>query len=195
MDHCMLVNSVKQFLCCICPKQDTDHLVAKFSNSSMAFSALTLLAWRQEGYPVCETLEWWGAGMVVCLEQGAVICIWSSWCHCHPIISCFIKIQIGLTFLVPAYPGCPEIRGHWTGVSLYVLSKGVCILSILCWRLSVSMIIMTVVWCKCRYSDLLTHGRWQSWMCWQSCIENLIWSSTSSLKLKFFAKISDLTSM
>jgi len=26
----------------------------------------------------------------------------------HPIISCFIKIQIGLTFLVPAYPGCPE---------------------------------------------------------------------------------------
>ena len=25
----------------------------------------------------------------------------------HPIISCFIKIQIGLTFLVPAYPGCP----------------------------------------------------------------------------------------
>ena len=26
----------------------------------------------------------------------------------HPIISCFIKIQIGLTFLVPAYAGCPE---------------------------------------------------------------------------------------
>jgi len=24
-----------------------------------------------------------------------------------PIISCFIKIYIGLTFLVPAYPGCP----------------------------------------------------------------------------------------
>jgi len=24
-----------------------------------------------------------------------------------PIISCLIKIQIGLTFLVPAYPGCP----------------------------------------------------------------------------------------
>jgi len=33
-----------------------------------------------------------------------MICIWSSWCHC-PIISCFIKIQIGLTFLVLAYPG------------------------------------------------------------------------------------------
>ena len=37
-----------------------------------------------------------------------VICIWCSWCHCHLILSCFIKIQIGLTFLVPDYPGCPE---------------------------------------------------------------------------------------
>jgi len=32
---------------------------------------------------------------------------WSSGYHCHPIVSCFIKIQIGLTFLMPAYPGCP----------------------------------------------------------------------------------------
>jgi len=36
-----------------------------------------------------------------------MIRIWSSWCHCHPIIFCFIKIQAGLTFLVPAYSGCP----------------------------------------------------------------------------------------
>jgi len=36
-----------------------------------------------------------------------MICLWSSWCHCHRIISCFIKIQIGLIFLLPAYPGCP----------------------------------------------------------------------------------------
>jgi len=20
------------------------------------------------------------------------ICVWCSWCHCHPIISCFIKM-------------------------------------------------------------------------------------------------------
>ena len=26
------------------------------------------------------------------------ICIWSRWWHCHPIISCFIKIQTGLPF-------------------------------------------------------------------------------------------------
>jgi len=27
-----------------------------------------------------------------------MICIWSSWCYCHPIISCFSKIQNGLPF-------------------------------------------------------------------------------------------------
>ena len=36
-----------------------------------------------------------------------MICKWSSRCHCHPIISCFIKIwKTGLTFLVLVYPGC-----------------------------------------------------------------------------------------
>ena len=27
-----------------------------------------------------------------------MICIWSNWCHCHPIISCSSKIQNGLPF-------------------------------------------------------------------------------------------------
>jgi len=36
-----------------------------------------------------------------------VICIWSSWCHCHPVVSCFIKIKTALIFLVLAYPACP----------------------------------------------------------------------------------------
>jgi len=36
-----------------------------------AFSALTLLVGRQEGHPACKKTEWWGAGMVTCLEQGA----------------------------------------------------------------------------------------------------------------------------
>ena len=41
----------------------------------------------------------------------------SSWCYCHHIISCLIKIQIGLTFLVPAYPGCPGIEAiTWVSV-------------------------------------------------------------------------------
>jgi len=36
-----------------------------------------------------------------------MICIWSSWCYCHPIVSCFIKIQTGLNFLVLPYSRCP----------------------------------------------------------------------------------------
>jgi len=50
-----------------------------------------------------EVLAWLSVWSVV-----QIICIWSSWCHCHPVISCFIKIQIGLAFLVPAYPGVVE---------------------------------------------------------------------------------------
>jgi len=38
---------------------------------SFAFSALTLLVGRQEGHPACKNTEWWGAGMVICLERGA----------------------------------------------------------------------------------------------------------------------------
>jgi len=37
-----------------------------------------------------------------------IICMLSGWCHFHPIVSCVIKIHLGLTFLVPAYPGCPR---------------------------------------------------------------------------------------
>jgi len=51
----------------------------------------------------------WSHGSVCSKVQ--MICIWSSLCHCHPIISFFIKIQIGLTFLVLAYPGCHGKRG------------------------------------------------------------------------------------
>jgi len=36
-----------------------------------AFSSLTLLVGRQEGHPACKKLEWWGTGMVICLERDA----------------------------------------------------------------------------------------------------------------------------
>ena len=37
----------------------------------MAFSALTLLVGWQEGHLACKNYEWWGAGVVICLEHGA----------------------------------------------------------------------------------------------------------------------------
>jgi len=70
-----------------------------------AFSALTLLVGRQEGHPACKK-QWWGTGMVICLERGADM----RMAQLIPLpltVSCSSKIQIGFTILVPAYPGCP----------------------------------------------------------------------------------------
>ena len=86
-----------------------------------AFSALTLLVGRQEGHPACKNLEWWGAGMVICLERGADL----HMAQLMPLplsISRFSKIQIGFTFLVPAHPGSPRQRAvKWMCVCVCVL--------------------------------------------------------------------------
>ena len=44
----------------------------------LAFSTLTLLVGLQEGHPACKKTEWWGAGVIVCLERGADLHIWPS---------------------------------------------------------------------------------------------------------------------
>jgi len=66
-----------------------------------AFSALTLLVGRQEGHPDCKKTDWWGAGVVVCLQQAADL----HMAQLMPLpltVSFFSKIQIGFTFLVLA---------------------------------------------------------------------------------------------
>ena len=80
-----------------------------FSYNAVQFSALTMLVRQQEGHPACKKTEWWGAGVVICLELGADL----HMAQLMPLplpISCFIKIQIGYTFLVPAHPGSPGKR-------------------------------------------------------------------------------------
>jgi len=54
-----------------------------------------------------EVLEWLSVWSKV-----QMICIWSTWCHCHPIISCFIKTQI-------VFP----LRCRLTRVSLIVKNR------------------------------------------------------------------------
>jgi len=71
-----------------------------------AFSALTLLAGRQEG-PV--KTEWWGAGVVICLERDADLYM-AQLMPLQLTVSCSSKIQIGFTFLVPAHLGSPGQR-------------------------------------------------------------------------------------
>ena len=75
--------------------------------SIFALGALTLLVERQEEHPACKKLSGELLAWLSVWSKVQMICIWSSWCHSHPIVSCIIKIQIGLTFLVLAYPGCP----------------------------------------------------------------------------------------
>jgi len=69
---------------------------------------MLLVGW-QERHPACKKTEWWGAGVVVCLERGADLYI----AQLMPLpltVSCFSKIQIDFTFLVPAYLGSPGQR-------------------------------------------------------------------------------------
>jgi len=44
-------------------------LFSCFITARSAFSALTLLVGRQERHPACKKTEWWGAGVVICLER------------------------------------------------------------------------------------------------------------------------------
>jgi len=99
---------------------ESTRKVLRFEITKMliAFSALTLLVGRQKEHLACKNLEWWGAGVVVCLQQGANL----HMAQLMPLpltVSCFSKIQIGFTFLVvPAHPGSPGQRAvKWTRVS------------------------------------------------------------------------------
>jgi len=73
-------------------------------NCLQCFDAVGWVAGRATGQQ--KKLEWWGAGMVICLERDADL----HMAQLMPLpltVSCFSKIQIGFTFLVPAHPGSP----------------------------------------------------------------------------------------
>ena len=69
--------------------------------------------------------EWWVAGVVISLEQGADL----HMAQLMPLpltVSCFCKIQIDFTFLVPAHPGSPGQRAvkrvcvYFQGTGIYL---------------------------------------------------------------------------
>ena len=85
-----------------------------------AETGLTLLVGQQEGH-----LAWWRAGMVICLERGVDL----HMAQLMPLlltVSCFSKIQIGFTSLVPAHLGSPD-KG-----SLNVSCVCVCVVVLVC---------------------------------------------------------------
>ena len=70
--------------------------------------SVTLLVGRQEGHPACKKLSG-GVMAWLSLERGADLHV----AQLMPLpltVSCFSKIQIGFTFLVPAHPGSPGQR-------------------------------------------------------------------------------------
>ena len=74
-----------------------------------------------------------------------MIYIWSGSRHCHLIVSCFIKFQTGLTFLVPAYHGCPEKRPLNGRLSV-------------CLDAMHSVIYVVVQWAHIEYKVSVQHG-------------------------------------
>jgi len=76
--------------------------------TTAGLQCLTLLVGRQEEHPACKKL---GGGVLAWLS------VWSEVQTCMaqlmplPLtVSCFRKIQIGFTFLVPAHMGSPRQR-------------------------------------------------------------------------------------
>jgi len=81
-------------------------LTISLHNLLQCFDAVGWAAGRASGL---QKTEWWGAGVVVCLEQGADL----HMVQLMPMpltVSCFSKIQIGFSFLVPAHLGSPGKR-------------------------------------------------------------------------------------
>jgi len=68
-----------------------------------------LLVGRQEGHLACKKLERCGAGMVICPERDADLHM-AQLMPSPLTVSCFSKIQVGFTFLVPAHLVSPVKR-------------------------------------------------------------------------------------
>ena len=83
--------------------------------------------------------EWWVAGMVICLEQGADL----HTAQLMPLpltVFCFSKIQIGFTFLVLAHPGSPGKRA--------VKRACVCVFYMVSWVSVSQWTVPVTVWCR-----------------------------------------------
>jgi len=107
---------VETYQCWICKLATTDDyillytLLSKFLNPCkwITMSSVLWHCWlgvRKSMRPV-KKLNYNMLLWLSVWRKVQIICIRSSWCHCHPIISCSVKIQIDFTILVPAYPGC-----------------------------------------------------------------------------------------
>jgi len=81
------------------------HVAAFVLFVCFAFSALTLLVGWQEGHSACKKLEWWGTGMVMCLERDADL----HMAQLMPLSLASVKSST-LPFSYQLTPGSPRKR-------------------------------------------------------------------------------------
>ena len=94
------------------------------SSNNMAFSALMLLVGWQEGHPACKKLSGW---VLVWLSVWSEVqtCIWSSWCHCHPLSLASVKSRLVLPFWYQLTRVVPDKRTvKWMCVCSCVVQVG-----------------------------------------------------------------------
>jgi len=87
----------------------------------IAFSALTLLVGRQEGHPSCKETEWWGAGVVICLDRGADSHI-TQLMPCHLLSLPSVKSRLVFPFLYRLTQIVPD-RGLLNGCVYYISER------------------------------------------------------------------------
>ena len=89
----------------------------------ICFRCFDAVGWAARSASGLYKTEWCGAGMVICLERGADL----HMAQLMPLpltVSCFSKIQIGYTFLVPAHPGSAgkePLNGCLLAIYVYTL--------------------------------------------------------------------------
>ena len=91
------------------------------------YPVIPSVLWRcwlggRKGIRPVKKLEWWGTGMVICLERDADM----HMAQLMPLpltVSCFSKIQIGFTFLVPGSPGKRAIKRVCVCVCVFISSS------------------------------------------------------------------------
>ena len=98
----------------------TRDLKWRISCQVPAFSALAVLVGRQEGHPACTN---WVVGYWRGYLTGARTCRLAQRMPLRLTVSCFSKIQIGLSFLVPAHlvsPGKSAVKRVCVCVCVFV---------------------------------------------------------------------------
>jgi len=91
------------------------------------YIVLPSVLWRcwlggRKGNRPIKKQEWWGAGVVVCLEQGADLHL-AQLMPLQLTVSCFFsKTHIGFTFLVPAVCVCVCVCVYIAAASKIVIS-------------------------------------------------------------------------